>query len=231
MARKHPRHPRHPQPGPHRASPGGPGGHGPVPSPGVHMGGGPVGSRPAPGMNKPHPGQGTRHPKHPHHPQPPKHRRHPRPVRALPPEYLKHSFTESVLPPRLAARAPRGGPIPLFGNGDREVCGPAAVATSLLLSSGLLSTDAAVLDLYERSGGHGRSGVWMADLMTAVLFDGLDGHRAKVRLLTMMDAYGDGDVIELDGHAAVCLGGGVLMWGELRPFPAASPWSAWRLSW
>lgn len=206
---QHPRHPKHPKP----KHPGpGPGVHntgGPAPNRGVRASGGPAGSHPAPHQPKP----GRHHGGHPKHPVHPTHPHHPKPVKALPPDL-----------------APRGG-VPLFGNDQAEVCGPAAVATSLLVARRVVVGDTAVSDLYQRSGGHGPSGVWMAALMTAVLFDGLGGHRARVRLLTMMDAYRDGDVIELDGHAAVCLGGGLVLWGELRPMPARSPVSAWRLSW
>jgi hypothetical protein len=117
----------------------------------------------------------------------------------------------------------RAGSLPLFGNDVAEVCAPAAAASSLLLSSGLQVSAAAVNELYYRAGGRGESGVFLEDLAAELEGTGLAGIRAAVTELHPGEPYTAGMILDLGGHAAVFWAGAVLMWGAPEPAPGGVP--------
>jgi hypothetical protein len=136
------------------------------------------------------------------------------------------------------AGPPRDGEWITGPNDVYPLCGPVAVANSLLAATGVVASNGDIERLYRAAGGHGDSGADMDDLIAAAAAEGLAGYRlASYRHAT---AWGPGLVLLLSlddvpvWHAAATApDGAVISWGETTTISelSARVEDAWSLTW
>jgi hypothetical protein len=116
------------------------------------------------------------------------------------------------------------------------MCGPVAVANTLLASTGMRAANAAIEALYARSGGIGDTGVPVPAVLAAAQIHGLAGCRLKSYRRAGLD---DADLVLLEFgrlpgvHAAAFAGLQVITWGTEVPLAEldARILGAWQLAW
>ena len=122
--------------------------------------------------------------------------------------------------------------------GDVGCCGAEALAASLRLE-GITVTDADMLDLFWRAGGHPDKGVPVLTMLEAASESGLAGFRPSFEAADLAEVH-DGArhlvlAAELPGpHAVLATPDGWWSWGELWcpcEFPDAEVWEAWAVTW
>ena len=137
------------------------------------------------------------------------------------------------------AGPPLGGEWITGPNDVYPLCGPVAVANSLLAATGVVASNGDIERLYRAAGGHGDSAVDMEALMAAAAAEGLAGYRlAEDRHAT---AWGPGlvlllsldDVPDVWHAAATTADGAVISWGETTTISELSAHveDAWSLTW
>ena len=147
------------------------------------------------------------------------------------------------------AGPPRAGEWITGPNDVYPLCGPVAVANSLLAATGVVASNGDIERLYRAAGGHGDSGADMEDLIAAVAAEGLAGYRLASTCKLTNDSYirtaRPGEVwpglvllLSLDDvpvwHAAATApDGAVISWGETTTISelSARVEDAWSLTW
>src|ERR1039457_1263884 len=141
------------------------------------------------------------------------------------------------------AGPPRGGEWITGPNDVYPLCGPVAVANSLLAATGVVASNGDIERLYRAAGGHGDSGADMEDLMASAAAEGVAGCRVagyqKVIVPgTSVIAPGLVLLLSIDDvpvwHAAATAPDGrVISWGETTTISelSASVEDAWSLTW
>ena len=138
------------------------------------------------------------------------------------------------------AGPPRDGEWITGPNDVYPLCGPVAVANSLLAATGVVASNGDIERLYRAAGGHGDSGADMEDLIAAVAAEGLAGCRlAGYRLASDLDVRpGLVLLLSIDDvpvwHAAATAPDGrVISWGETTTISemSARVEDAWSLTW
>ena len=122
------------------------------------------------------------------------------------------------------------------------MCGPVAIANSLLISTGTEATNGDIERLYKAAGGIGDSGAPLESFLAAAAATGLAGCRlasyertepadADLLLLAVTIRLIDGPLTEL--HAAAVSDGDAIMWGAGVPLGDlnATVLDAWSLTW
>jgi hypothetical protein len=116
------------------------------------------------------------------------------------------------------------------------MCGPVAVANTLLAVTGTRVPSAAIERLYTAAGGHGDTGVPVLSALAAARSDGLGGCRLESWRRAGLD---DADLVLLEFgrlpgvHAAAFAGLQVITWGTEIPLAEldARILGAWSLTW
>src|ERR1039458_8656013 len=141
------------------------------------------------------------------------------------------------------AGPPRGGEWITGPNDVYPLCGPVAVANSLLAATGVVASNGDIERLYRVAGGHGDSGADMEALMAAAAAEGLAGCRVAgyqkvITPGTSVIAPGLVLLLSLDDvpvwHAAATAADGrVISWGETTTISelSARVEDAWSLTW
>jgi hypothetical protein len=137
------------------------------------------------------------------------------------------------------AGPPRDGEWITGPNDVYPLCGPVAVANSLLAATGVVASNGDIERLYRAAGGHGDSGSDMEALMAAAATEGLAGYR--LASYPHATAWGPGlvlllsleDVPDVWHVAATDVGGRVISWGETTTISemSARVEDAWSLTW
>jgi hypothetical protein len=140
------------------------------------------------------------------------------------------------------AGAPRGGEWITGPNDVYPLCGPVAVANSLLAATGVEVSNGDIERLYRAAGGHGDSGADLEDLLAVAAAEGLAGcllaGQTVIPAGTSVIAPGLVLLLSLNDvpvwHAAATAADGrVISWGETTTISemSARVEDAWSLTW
>jgi hypothetical protein len=137
------------------------------------------------------------------------------------------------------AGPPRDGEWITGANDVYPLCGPVAVANSLLAATGVVASNGDIERLYRAAGGHGDSGADMEDLLAAAMAEGLAGYRlagyrhAGTNLWPGLVLLLSIDGVPVWHAAATAADGRVISWGETTTISelSASVEDAWSLTW
>ena len=136
------------------------------------------------------------------------------------------------------AGQPRAGEWITGPNDTYPLCGPVAVANSLLAATGVVASNGDIERLYRAAGGHGDSGADMEDLIAVVAAEGLAGCRLAGYRAAAAGGPGLVLLLSLEGvpvwHAAATAPDGrVISWGETTTISelSARVEDAWSLTW
>ena len=137
------------------------------------------------------------------------------------------------------AGPPRDGEWITGPNDVYPLCGPVAVANSLLAATGVVASNGDIERLYRAAGGHGDSGADLKDLIAAAMAEGLAGYRLADYRHASTDVWpGLVLLLSIDDvpvwHAAATAPDGrVISWGETTTISelSARVEDAWSLTW